>query len=50
MATPKRRSNSHTPSRWQFEPEDYKVVRHEDVTEEEKREADELLDSVMRKN
>lgn len=34
-------------SRWQFEPKDYRVIRHEEVTEGEKREAADLLSSIL---
>ena len=34
-------------SRWQFESKDYRVIRHEEVTEGEKREAADLLSSIL---
>lgn len=34
-------------SRWQFEPKDYQVIRHEEVTEGEKKEAADLLSSII---
>lgn len=35
-------------SRWRFQPEDYKVIRHEPVTPEEEKEADALLASILK--
>jgi hypothetical protein len=34
-------------SRWQFESKDYRVIRHEEVTEGEKRDAADLLTSIV---
>jgi hypothetical protein len=34
-------------SRWQFEPKDYRVVRHEEVTVEQKHEAADIFSSIV---